>query len=155
MYAEVSESKTHPRPSIVLSLTVVVAVAVAVAVVLLRDTKPGYTDRLTALCDHAYDVMREGNGNYFENVVTISSVKHMGLRQLKPPAAQAAFHRELERREFALFESARITQNRVAEASAIPGNAAAVGGAEFPALRAAQAELDGLYRSVGVEHCSD
>lgn len=150
-----SESNKRARPSLLWCSIVVAVLTIAVAVVLLRDTKPAYADQLTALCHHAYDVMREGNGNYFENVVAISSVKHMGLRQLKPPADQAAFHRELERREFALFESARITQNRVAEALAFPRTAGPVAGAAFPALRAAQAELDALYRSVGVENCSD
>jgi hypothetical protein len=147
--------KTLPRPSLLLSLIVLVALAVAGAVVLRRDAEPTYTDRLATLCDHAYDVLREGNRNYFEAVATISSVKFRELRQMTPPAEQAAFHRELERRELALLESASNTQNRVAQAFAIPGNAAAIGAAEFPALRAGQADLDRLYRSVGVEHCSD
>jgi hypothetical protein len=45
-------------------------------------------------------------------------------------------------------------RDRVAQAMAV-GGVQAVDPAEFPTLRAAQAELDHWYRRIGVESCSD
>ena len=86
--------------------------------------------------------------------MTVSALKHQGLSGLQPPRERAAFHRELIAREWQLTEQATAAQNRVAQALAV-GGSRAVDPAEFPTLRAAQAELDGWYRRVGVEGCSD
>ena len=155
MYTLVPALKTLARPSLLPSLILVAVLTVAVTVVLLRDTKPAYADQLRTICHDAYESMATTSGNYFENVVTVSSLKHQGLMRLKPPADHAAFHRGLVRREWTMFENAAAAQDRVAQAQAVQGVAGPVAMAEFPILRAAQAELDGWYRQVGVEHCSD
>ena len=54
-----------------------------------------------------------------------------------------------------MLENAGIARDRVAQAQPLQGVAGPIALAEFPKLRAAQAELDGWYRRVGVEHCSD
>jgi hypothetical protein len=71
-----------------------------------------------------------------------------------PPPERKALHRQLISRERQLIDDAIAARDRVAQAMAV-GGYRAVDPVEFPTLRAAQAELDGLYRSVGVEHCSD
>ena len=102
----------------------------------------------------AYEPLKTTSGNYFENVVTISAAKHQELVSLEPPPERAALHRQLISRERQLTAEAFAAQDRVARALADGGHRA-VDPAEFQTLRAAQAELDGWYRSVGVEHCSD
>jgi hypothetical protein len=59
------------------------------------------------------------------------------------------------RREWVMLENAGIARDRVAQAQPLQGVAGPTAMAEVPKLRAAQAELDGWYRRVGVEHCSD
>ena len=143
------------RPPLLVSSVVVAVLAVAIVAVVVRDTKPAYADQLRTVCQHAYEVMAASSGSYFENVVTVSSLKHQGLMRLEPPAEQAAFHRRLVRREWAMLEYAGIARDRVAQAQPLQGVAGPTAMAEFPKLRAAQAELEGWYRRVGVEHCSD
>jgi hypothetical protein len=120
----------------------------------LRDPQPSYADRVQVICEDAYDELAESTGTYFEAVVLISSLKHQDLMQLEPPPEHAAFHEDLERREHAMFEAARLAQERLTQAQSL-GASAGVAEGDFHALRAAQAELDGVYRELGIEHCSD
>ena len=138
-----------------MGLIALAIVAAAVGLLLLRDTKPAYADQVRTICHDSYESMARTSGTYFENVVTVSSLKHQGLMQLKPPADDAAFHRGLVRREWGMLETAAAAQTRVAQASALQGPAGPVAMTEFRTLRAAQAELDGVYRQIGVESCSD
>ena len=135
-------------------LAAATVVALAVVLLVVRDAPPSYADQLRQICERAYEPLKTTSGNYFENVVTVSVLKHQGLSSLEPPPEHAAFHRLLMSREWQLTEQASAAQNRVAQALAI-GGSRAVDPGEFPTLRAAQAELDGVYRRVGVEHCSD
>jgi hypothetical protein len=119
-----------------------------------RDTQANYAGQITTICKRAYEPLKTASGNYFENVVTISTLKHDGLVRLEPPAERASFHRQFISRERQMTADAIVARNRVAQAMAV-GGYRAVDPVEFPTLRAAQAELDGLYRSVGVAHCSN
>jgi hypothetical protein len=144
------------RPPLLLICTLAAAAALTLVLVLAlgRDTTPSYADQLRRICKHAYEPLKTTWGNYYENVVTVSALKHQGLSRLVPPPEHAAFHRELVQREQRMFDDALAAQNRVAQAMAI-GGIQAIDPAEFPTLRAAQARLDSWYRRVGVEHCSD
>jgi hypothetical protein len=119
-----------------------------------RETRTSYADQLRGICKRAYEPLKTTGGNYFENVVGVSALKYQALSSLEPPRERAAVHRELISREQQLSEQAIAARDRIAQALAVGGHRA-VDPAEFPTLRAAQAELDGWYRSVGVEHCSD
>lgn len=143
------------RPSRRISLVAGTAVlAIAVVFFVARDPQASYADQLRSICERAYEPLKASSGNYFESVVTISTLKHDGLVSLEPPAERASFHRQLISRERQMTADAIVARDRVAQEMAV-GGYRAVDPVEFPTLRAAQAELDGLYRSVGVEHCSD
>jgi hypothetical protein len=65
-------------------------IALAGVFFLARDTQASYAGQLASICKRAYEPLRTASGNYFENVVTISTLKRESLASLASARAQGS-----------------------------------------------------------------
>ena len=125
-------------------------VLAALAFALLRDDgEDAYAADVGRVCDATYRDLRTLPMDYLRAVIFVSARKRDGLSRLAPPSSRLALHRELLRRESQLAADAQVAIGHMARTGA-----GTIVPQEFRALRAEEAQLGGLYRRLGIRHCS-